>query len=192
MRKQPWLWVTAGAGAVALALVATLGVAIALGAGPTGWRYRSWMGTNQPTVSDCALAAAAGTLVTFTARDMGGSMMSGWTGPMTFIPRQASAPAGEVTIELRNLGSRPHELLIFPLAANQQPGARSLGADDRVSEEGAIGEVQPVCPGEPGMDGTPVGGISRVTLNLKSGRYEILCNLPGHYRHGMSALLTIS
>ena len=196
MTKSAWLWIAAAVCAVLLAFVATVGVFLVVGSGGTASRYDGGVvGANPVTPVDCQLPPAVGTLVTYTAYDMGamgGPMMGGAMGPMTFIPRQASAPAGDVTVELRNLGSRPHELLVFPLNGSQQPGARAVGADDHISEDGAVGEVQPVCPADTGIDGTPVGGISRIQLKLAAGRYEILCNLPGHYRHGMSALLTVS
>lgn len=195
MSRQGWLWVGAGACALLLAFVATLGVIVVAGAGRNVSGTAGGMGANTPTTLNCPLPPAVGTLVTFTAHDMGAmnsGMMGGGMGTMTFIPRQASAPAGNVTVELRNLGGRPHELLIFPLTGNQQPGARTVGPDDRISEDGVIAEVQPVCPPDTGTDGTPVGGVSRAQVTLAAGRYEIVCNFPGHYRHGMSALLTIT
>jgi len=69
---------------------------------------------------------------------------------------------------------------------------RSIGSDDRIDETGKVGEVQPVCPTDSGVDGTVPGGISQVTLTLAPGSYEVVCNLPGHYRSGMYATLTVS
>ena len=142
--------------------------------------------------------ARSGTVAGFTTRDMGmgGGMMGGPAsralGPMGFMPRAASVPSGQVTVVLRNAGTRPHELLVMPLAAGQSAGQRTVGSDDRISETGKVGEAQPVCPTDPGVDGTVPGGISQVTLTLAPGSYEIVCNLPGHYRAGMHATLTVS
>ncbi|MHB1235041.1 MAG: plastocyanin/azurin family copper-binding protein [Microbacteriaceae bacterium] len=36
------------------------------------------------------------------------------------------------------------------------------------------------------------GASSWVTLKLAPGRYEIVCNLPGHYSAGMYSELTVS
>lgn len=160
------------------------------GSGPTG----GWTGTQ----SSCSIPPQPGTVVTYTAGDMGmgGAMMGGAVGgalgPMGFMPRSASVPAGQVTLVLRNAGSRPHELLVMPLAAGQAVGQRAVGTEDRISETGKIGEVSPVCPNDTSVDGTVPGGISQVTLTLSPGSYEIVCNLPGHYRAGMYATLTVT
>jgi uncharacterized cupredoxin-like copper-binding protein len=31
-----------------------------------------------------------------------------------------------------------------------------------------------------------------LTLNLKKGRYVLICNIPGHYKSGMHADFTVS
>ncbi len=143
----------------------------------------------------CPAAKADGILVTVTARDMGnGSSMMGGTGigPMFFLPRAASVPAGSVTLTLVNAGSRPHELLVFPLDTNQAAGQRSIGTDEKTAEADSLGEVAPVCPTDTGTDGTVPGGISQITLTLATGTYEIVCNLPGHYARGMYSTLTVT
>ena len=193
MRSHIGLWIAAAISVIVLALIATVGVvALTVSGSNTGFPWR--IGTGSQGLNNCSLPQAPGTLVTYTAVDMGmgGSMMGGGMGTMSLTPRQTSVTAGQVTIELRNMGTRPHELLVFPLTKGQQPGARPIGADDRISEDGVLGEVQPVCPPDPGIDGTPPGGVSRTTLNMTPGSYEIVCNLPGHYRHGMYALLTVT
>jgi uncharacterized cupredoxin-like copper-binding protein len=150
------------------------------------------------TQASCSIPPQPGTVVTYTARDMGmgGAMMggtfAGGAGPMGFMPRSATVAAGQVTVVLRNAGTRPHELLVMPLAPGQAVGQRAVGADDRISETGKTGEVSPVCPTDTGVDGTVPGGISQVTLTLVPGTYEIVCNLPGHYRSGMYATLTVT
>ena len=166
------------------------------GYGPMGpGAYNGRWGT---AAASCSSVPTTGTVVTFTARDMGmgGGMMGGTFGgsygPMTFVPRAATVPAGQVTVVLQNGGTRPHELLVMPLAAGQSVGQRSVGSDDRISETGKIGEVSPACPPNTTIDGTVPGGVSVVTLPLQAGTYEIVCNLPGHYQAGMYATLTVS
>jgi len=180
--------------ALVFSVVGLVGSAVAVAA-MTGSRPGSgWTGTT----ASCSPPARSGTVAGFTTRDMGmgGGMMGGPAsralGPMGFMPRAASVPSGQVTVVLRNAGTRPHELLVMPLAAGQSAGQRTVGSDDRISETGKVGEAQPVCPTDPGVDGTVPGGISQVTLTLAPGSYEIVCNLPGHYRAGMHATLTVS
>lgn len=187
-----WIWVTAIAAAVALAAAGAFAAAFVFGS--DGQYQSGWMWQDQQSWPDCTPPEASGTLVTFTASDMGamGGYMMGGSGPMAFTPREAAVRAGSVTLRLVNAGYRSHELLIFSLPAGQQPGARTLSADDRVSEEGALGEAENVCPPDPDLHGTPPGGTAQLTLQLNPGRYEVICNLPGHYRHGMYALLTVT
>ena len=46
------------------------------------------------------------------------------------------------------------------------------------------------CGAGPG-EGIAPGDASWVTLALKPGRYELVCNLPGHYANGMYGSLTV-
>ena len=196
--RQAWL-----VAALAAALTALVGSVLAVttwgtGAGPYGergaFRFQGGPGRGFPDTA-CTPSRGTGTNVTFTAWDMGmgGWMMGGsFTGPMGFVPRAATVPAGPVTLTLDNAGSRPHELVVLPLAPGQRAGNRTVGPGDRVDETGALGEVDPVCPPGSGGDGTVPGGVSQVTLTLVAGRYEVVCNLPGHYGSGMFATLTVT
>lgn len=140
--------------------------------------------------STCTAPAATGQVVRIAAMDMGGRMMGG--SMMRLMPMWTRAAAGTVTIDLVNLGSRPHELLVYRLGDGQVAGQRSVGTDDRVSEKGVLGEVEPVCDQPSSVDGIEAGNTARVTLKLDPGRYELVCNLPGHYRSGMYATLVVA
>lgn len=180
--------------ALVFSIVGLVGSAVAFAAMTGSGPGRGRTGTT----AGCSTVASSGTVVTFTARDMGmgGGMMGGSAdgalGPMGFMPRAASVSAGQVTVVLRNAGTRPHELLVMPLAAGRSAGQRSVGSDDRIGETGKVGEAQPVCPTDTGVDGTVPGGVAQVTLTLAPGSYEVACNLPGHYWAGMYATLTVS
>jgi uncharacterized cupredoxin-like copper-binding protein len=178
-------WVVA---ALAFSIVGLLGLAVAVAAMTGSRPGNGWSGrAGSVAAAGCSAPAQPGTVVAFAARDMG---MGG--GSMGFMPRVASVPAGQVTVVLYNAGTRPHELLIMPLAAGQSAGLRRVGSDDRISETGKVGEVRQVCPTGSDVDGTVPGGISQVTVTLIPGSYEVVCNLPGHYRSGMYATLTVS
>jgi uncharacterized cupredoxin-like copper-binding protein len=47
-----------------------------------------------------------------------------------------------------------------------------------------LGEASNTCSADDG-DGILPGGKGWTTLQLAPGRYELLCNLPGHYASGM-------
>ena len=130
----------------------------------------------------------AGTTVHVTAVDMGG-MMGG--SRMGLVLDRASAPSGTVSLVLANSGSRVHELVVLPLAAGQQVGTRTVGADGTVDESGSLGEASRSDGADTG-DGIRPGAAGWTTLDLPAGRYELICNLPGHYAAGMYAELTVS
>jgi uncharacterized cupredoxin-like copper-binding protein len=60
--------------------------------------------------------------------------------------------------------------------------AGELGRGSRVSEAGSVGEVADLAPGK----------TKRLTLRLKPGHYDLICNMPGHYMAGMHTGLTVS
>lgn len=53
-----------------------------------------------------------------------------------------------------------------------------------MSETGSLGEASRTC-GEGTGDGIVPGAAGWVNLRLDPGRYELICNLPGHYAMGM-------
>ena len=92
--------------------------------------------------------------------------------------------AGLVSLVAVNSGSRTHELLVLPLSAGATVGARTVRTDGTVPELGSLGEASRTCGAGSG-DGISAGSAGWVTLILAPGRYELLCNLPGHYAAGM-------
>jgi uncharacterized cupredoxin-like copper-binding protein len=78
-----------------------------------------------------------------------------------------------------------------PLAAGQRPGTRTVGSDGKVDERDSLGEVSATCRAGEG-DGIAAGSSGWVSLPLPVGRYELVCNLPGHYAAGMYAELDVA
>jgi uncharacterized cupredoxin-like copper-binding protein len=95
-----------------------------------------------------------------------------------------SAPAGDVTFDVKNDAEQEHEFVVFKtdLAPDQLP----TDAAGDVDEEGAgvthIDEIE----------GIPGGESRSLTVNLDAGGYVLICNLPGHYRQGMHTAFTVS
>lgn len=116
----------------------------------------------------------------------GSSMMSGRWMMMRASPQ--TVPSGTVSLVAYNHGGRPHELVVLPLSDGASVGARPVGADQRVDESGSLGEASTSC-GIGAGDGIATGAVGWVTLTLKPGRYELVCNLPGHYAAGMATEL---
>ncbi len=102
------------------------------------------------------------------------------------IPAEESAPAGEVTFEVENVGPNdPHELVVVKtdLAADALPTT-----EGKVDEEGEgiefIGEIEEF----------PVGETQSQAFDLEPGNYVLFCNIveeeeggeiESHYEMGM-------
>jgi uncharacterized cupredoxin-like copper-binding protein len=185
-------YLLAGLAAVALAVVLLVGIVAATGmfgrgvtAGPPGGAV----------AGSCQVPAALpGQRVNVVLADMGGMRGSpgGWMGGRMML---GAAPhtvrAGAVSFVAVNHGVRTHELLVLPLSAGRPVGARPVGPDNTVEETGSLGEASRGCGAGHG-DGIAPGQAGWVTLSLAPGRYELLCNLPGHYAAGMFTDLDVA
>ena len=162
---------------------AAAGLAVIAVAGPGPW-YAPWAASR----TTCTAPSLPGQVVNVTVTDMGammgGAMMRVWATP-------ASVPAGTVSLRVANTGTVTHELVVLPLAAGQPPGNRPVGPGRTVSEAGSLGEASATCAAGHG-DGIAPAAASWVTLTLQPGRYELICNLPGHYASGMYTEVDVS
>ncbi len=168
----------------------------------------------------CATPALAGTVVDVTLTDMGGMMGPNMMGPnmMGTGPYRAgppdngygwqngypwpgmamqrvfavpsTVPAGQLSLRVHNTGALIHEVMVLPLAASQYPGQRAIGANGQVDESGSLGEASRSCGADKG-DGILAGATAWATLTLAPGRYELLCNIAGHYGAGMYTELDV-
>lgn len=180
--------VAAAAATVLLAAVSTVAMAAA-----TGGRHHS-----SPAGRTCAAPALPGTRIEITLTDMNrqGRMPHGPMTPgrhdrmMTVAVTPSSAPHGAVSFVVRNDGRLTHELVVLPLPSGSA-GQRAVGSDGEVDESGSLGEASASCAAGEG-DGIAAGATGWVTLTLPPGRYELLCNLPGHYAAGMYAGFGVS
>lgn len=177
---------------VLLAGASTLVIAAARGGFDTGrGRFRS-----APT--SCTVPNLSGAVVDVTLTNMGGPMMGGPMlgggavrgGMMRLSTSTSSATSGTVSFVATNVGSVNHELLVLPLPEGQIVGTRAIRDDGTVDELGSLGEASNTCGAGTG-DGIAPGTSSWVTLTLAPGRYELVCNLPGHYAAGMYAQITV-
>ncbi|WP_246686907.1 sulfocyanin-like copper-binding protein [Mesorhizobium sp. B2-4-19] len=91
--------------------------------------------------------------------------------------------AGEVTFNVKNDSKDTvHEMIVMYLADPGKP-LPYLDAENRVDEDkaGDKGEVSELDPGKSGT----------LTVELKAGKYLLVCNVPGHYGAGMWAEFTV-
>jgi uncharacterized cupredoxin-like copper-binding protein len=87
--------------------------------------------------------------------------------------------AGPVTFKVKNAGSVTHEFVV--LKTNTPAGQLPTDKAGKASEKGNIGETGDMKP----------GAAKTLKLNLAAGHYALICNLPGHYKAGMYADLTV-
>jgi len=97
------------------------------------------------------------------------------------ISAPATAQAGAVTFMVRNRGPVAHELIVVRRGAAPLP----LRPDDTTVDEETL---EPVIAGalEPGQT-----GVRPLRVRLARGRYELLCNMAGHYLGGMRTELVV-
>ncbi|MCB5283598.1 MULTISPECIES: hypothetical protein [unclassified Arthrobacter] len=74
--------------------------------------------------------------------------------------------------------------MILPLPENQIAGTRPVGGDGKIDEAGSLGEASSTCPEGAGQGILP-RSAGWVSVDLPPGRYELVCNFPGHYAAGM-------
>lgn len=144
----------------------------------------------------CRVPNLPGTVVNVTLTNMGGPMMGAGNGPMSggamgLSADRATVRSGTVSFLVTNGGSITHEMVVLPLAGSQIVGTRPIGGDARIDEAGSLGEASNNC-GEGAGEGILPGASGWVSVTLAPGRYELVCNLPGHYAAGMYSQLTVT
>jgi uncharacterized cupredoxin-like copper-binding protein len=151
-------------------------------------------GTGFGSRARCAVPDLPGQVVDVSLINVGGPMMGrpdGIGGAMRMTADRSMVMHGTVSFLAINSGSISHELVILPLPDELIPGTRMVGADARIDEAGSLGEASRSCGEGPGQGILP-GASGWVTLTLPPGRYELVCNLPGHYAAGMYTQFTVS
>ena len=111
-------------------------------------------------------------------------------GAMGLTIDRSSVHSGTVSFVATNDGSIAHELVVLPLAGSQAAGSRPISRDNEIDETDSLGEASATCAAGAGS-GITSGAAGWVTLTLAPGRYEVVCNLPGHYAAGMYRELTV-
>jgi len=177
----------------ALAAVAlTAGSVTAIAVATSSGQPTAAPGAPGQTFTACRPASLPRTQVTVVLSDMGAMMNGGMMrGSMMLHLTPQTVPGGTVSFFALNHGTVTHELVVLPMTSDASVGTRAVGTDNRVSEDGSVGEASSDCGAGAG-EGIAPGHASWVTITLKPGRYEVLCNLPGHYAAGMYSELDVT
>lgn len=144
----------------------------------------------------CVTPATSGTVVNVTLTNTGGPMMGRSNGMMSGGAMRLTADRsivvhGPITFVATNSGSLTHEMVILALPNQQIAGTRPIGGDGKVDETGSLGEASTSC-GQGAGEGILPGSSSWASATLPPGRYEVICDLPGHYAAGMYTQLTVT
>ncbi len=99
---------------------------------------------------------------------------------MSITLGQDFAPTGKVSFLVANTDSMKHEFVVLATKtpAADFPISSFEGESNRFNEDKAGTNV-----GETGD--MEAGAVMMLTIDLKSGHYAVVCNLPGHYAAGM-------
>ena len=168
-------------GCLLITVVATLG-ACASKAVSSGNTLEG--GVKIPTSS----TAPAASTVQVTLSDTRGS-----AGPMSLVASPSSVPAGDVTFVVKNTGTIEHEAVVLktdlpynrlPVTFGGDPPAPVTTGANKVGEAANIGET-----GDPTLK--PGDSRTFTIKNMTAGSYVVVCNLAGHYTHGMRAGLEV-
>jgi uncharacterized cupredoxin-like copper-binding protein len=88
---------------------------------------------------------------------------------------RSRVPAGHVRLVVKNRGPDTHELMVARTGAPLPLRADAITVDEEALEPVTVDEVE----------GEPRGAVHVLRLKLRPGRYELLCNMAGHYLGGM-------
>jgi hypothetical protein len=89
-------------------------------------------------------------------------------------------PAGDVEVVVKNQGPDTHEMILVRSAGSPPPLRRDgLTVDEEALKE--VGAVEALDPHH----------TERVRLHLAPGRYELFCNMAGHFMAGMHGQLVV-
>jgi len=111
-------------------------------------------------------------------------------------PDRAAVDAGKVTFAVTNVGKLYHEFIVYSNVDGVAPGDLPVNKEEDEAdlvEEDIVGEAPyatpPIVPpdkkpGDADHRIRPEGWGAELTVDLKAGKYTLLCNLSGHYTKG--------
>jgi uncharacterized cupredoxin-like copper-binding protein len=90
-------------------------------------------------------------------------------------------PAGDYTLAVDNKGPDSHELIVIKARSPRLPLRREgMTVDEDLLEPVIPAALEPESP-----------GTHPLKVHLTPGRYELICNMSGHYFGGMRARLVV-
>ena len=96
-------------------------------------------------------------------------------GEMYVKPSVTTVSAGEVQFVARNVGKVEHELMVERMPI-------MMDGPGKPTEDAAMGMIEDMAPMHRGQ----------MALRLEPGKYELFCNVPGHYAAGQRTTFTVT
>jgi uncharacterized cupredoxin-like copper-binding protein len=128
-----------------------------------------------------ALFAISGCSGSHTAKHTSGKQLRVAERDFKIALSRKRVPAGDYTLAVHNKGPDSHELIVVK---SRSPRLR-LRREGMTVDEDSLEHVIPAAL-EPERPGT-----HRLRVHLTPGRYELICNMSGHYFGGMRAPLVV-
>jgi uncharacterized cupredoxin-like copper-binding protein len=94
-------------------------------------------------------------------------------------PLPSKAKPGSVTFKIKNTGHLKHEFIVVRTTLAKLPIKGAVAVIKPGTQLAKIGAISP-------------GKSATLTLSLKAGTYELLCNLPAHYAAGQHIQFKLS
>lgn len=135
---------------------------------------------NNSNPSPSSSVPAGGESETTTTADTPSKSLNIEMGEFYFKPKDVTAAKGKVSITAPNVGNAEHELVL--LKTDQNPA-------DLKQKNGEVDEDAYPSPGE--IPEVKSGETGKKSVKLESGKYAMICNLPGHYKAGMYGSVTV-
>jgi uncharacterized cupredoxin-like copper-binding protein len=95
---------------------------------------------------------------------------------------RSRVPAGDVRLVVKNKGPDSHELMVARTGATLPLRADAITVDEEALEPVMVDEVE----------GEARGAVHVLRFKLRPGRYQLFCNMAGHYLGGMRARLVVT
>ncbi len=102
----------------------------------------------------------------------------GLDAPMSILVSPKTVAAGTIKFTVKNAGTIKHEILLVPTNGK----VLIPRADGKVSEKSVVFSMLDIPP----------GATRGIISDLRAGKYELLCNLKGHYADGQHVPLNVA
>lgn len=160
-------------------------------------------GGDDDATKTVTVTAPAADATSTTAEDRGKvvNVEFGESGSTYFVkPETDTVDAGKVTFAVTNNGKLYHEMIVYSNVDDIEPGAIPVKENKaELVEDDIVGEAPYATPPIVPPDKKPGDADHRIrsegwgaelTVDLKAGKYILLCNLEGHYANKQYAAFT--